>query len=202
MPLRGFFQRAFFALFLLSTLLFGAAENFIILNENILPKKTIEKINAIGNELYQKTGVGVYVAVVKKMPTKKIVDFERELSKKLPKTYVLLTLSVSDKKVDIISSQDLQKSFDKEEILSPLPWKGSIIPLLTAHFKNQNAAIEAAILNGYSEIAEQIAKHKNVNLKEAIGNTNRNIYYWLRILFYSIMALIVLNFIYRRYIKG
>ncbi|BCD62938.1 hypothetical protein NitYY0826_C1826 [Nitratiruptor sp. YY08-26] len=182
--------------------MFGAAENFIILNENILPKKTIEKINAIGNELYQKTGVGVYVAVVKKMPTKKIVDFERELSKKLPKTYVLLTLSVSDKKVDIISSQDLQKSFDKEEILSPLPWKGSIIPLLTAHFKNQNAAIEAAILNGYSEIAEQIAKHKNVNLKEAIGNTNRNIYYWLRILFYSIMALIVLNFIYRRYIKG
>ncbi len=199
MGLQGFLQRAL-ALLLLSLTL-GAAQNFILLNENILPQKTIQKLNAIGSELFQKTGVALYVAVVKKMPTQRIVDFEKELIQKLQPPYVLLTLSTEDKKVDIVASKDAQKLFNKEEILSPLPWRGSIIPLLTAHFKNQNAAVEAAILNGYSEIAEQVAASRGIKLKEAIGNTNRNIYYWLRILFYSIIVLILLNFIYRRYIK-
>ena len=192
------FKRAFALLFLFSSLAFA---HIILKNDAILPQKTIKKIEEIGNELRQKTGVSLYVAVVKKMDRKKIVDFERSLAKDLKPPFILLTLSVEDQKVDIYSSDDVKNRFDKEQILSPYPWEGSIIPILTAHFKNQQAAIEAAILNGYSEIAEQVAKSYGINLKSAIGNTNRNIYYWLRILFYSIIALIFLNFVYRRYVK-
>ena len=194
------FQRAFALLFLVILNSF-ASENLVIKNDNILPQKTVQKINEIGNELVSKSGVSVYVAVVKKMDKKKIVDFEKSLVSYLHAPYVLLALSVKDKKVDIVNSKDLANRFDKEAILSPFPWKGSIIPLLTSHSKNPKAAIEAAILNGYSEIAEQIAKSYGVKLNSAIGNTNREIYYWLRVVFYSILALIFLNFIYRRYIK-
>ncbi|NPA63723.1 MAG: TPM domain-containing protein [Epsilonproteobacteria bacterium] len=178
-----------------------AAENFIIKNEEILPQKTVQKINEIGNELAQKSGVRLYLAAVKKMPTKKIIDFEKRLAKGLEPPFVLLAIATEDQKVDIYSSKETSKLFDKEEILSPLPWKGSIIPLLTSHSKDQHAAVEAALLNGYAEIAEQIASSKGVSLKSAIGNTNRNIYYWLRILFYSIIALIFVNMIYRRVVQ-
>ncbi len=193
-------MRALALVIVLATSLFSS-ENFILLNEGILPKKTVDKINEIGNELLQKTGVHTYVAVVQQMDTKKIVDFEKNLSSTLPKPYVLLTLAIKNHKVDIISSPDVSKRFDKEEILSPLPWKGTIIPILTSHSKNPQAAIEAAILNGYAQIAEEIAQSYGKKLKSGLGNTNRNIYYWLRILFYSILALIFLNFIYRRVLK-
>jgi len=194
------FKRAFALFFIITSLLF-ANGSLVIRNDAILPQKTVDKINEIGKELRQKTGVSLYVAVVKKMDQKKIVDFEKSLTKDLKPPFILLALSVEDQKVDIYSSDDVKKRFNKEQILSPYPWEGSIIPILTAHFKNQKAAIEAAILNGYSEIAEQVAKSYGIKLKSAIGNTNRNIYYWLRILFYSIIALIFINFIYRRYIK-
>ena len=197
--MRSSFTRAFLAL-LFPFALF-ASSNFVLKNEQILPEKTVRKINEIGNELAQKSGVKVYLAAVKKMPTKKIVEFEKELARNLRPPFVLLTIAVEDQKVDIYSSDDAAALFDKEEILSPLPWKGSIIPLLTSHSKDQHAAVEAALLNGYAEIAEQIAKAKGVTLKSAIGNTNRNIYYWLRILFYSIIVLILANMIYRRVIK-
>lgn len=178
-----------------------ASSNFILKNDNLLPEKTIKKIDEIGNELYKKTGVKIYVAVVQEMPMKKIIDYEKNLTKNLQPPYVLLTLALKNKKVDIVSSPDVTKRFDKEAILSPYAWKGSIIPILTAHFKNPKAAVEAAILNGYSEIAEEIAASYGVKLKSALGNTNRDIYYWMRMLFYSILLLIFINFIYRRFKK-
>ncbi len=198
MPLSSI-KRAFALLIL--PLIALASQNFVIKNDNLLPKKTVDKINEIGNELYKKSGVGVYVAVVEEMDTKRIRPFEERLASSLQSPYILLTLVRKAQKVDIVASPDAQNLIRKDEILSPLPWKGSIIPLLTAHFKDKKAAIEAAILNGYAEIAEEVADAKGVKLKSALGNVNRDIYYWLRILFYSILALILFNYIYRRFVK-
>jgi len=192
------FKRALALLILFSSFLF-ATSSFVIRNDGVLPQKTIAKIDEIGSELAAKTGVKVYIAAVKNMQGKKIREFESQIATTLEPPYVLLTLSVEDKKVDIV--QNPKNLVDSERILSPLPWKGTIIPLLTAHFKNPHAAIEAALLNGYADIAEEVAAKKGVKLKSALGNTNRNIYYWIRVLFYSIIALILLNFIYRRFIK-
>ncbi len=192
--------RAFALLALLFSSVY-ATTNFVLINEGILPKKTVQKINAMGSEIYRKTGVHIYLVAVRKMPEKKIKDFEKELMKKLQSPYILLTFSLEDKKVDIVNSPQLQGKFDKEKILSPLPWSGAIIPLLTSHSKNKIAAVEAALLNGYAEIADEIASSYGIEFKESIGNVNKNIYTIMRALFYGIIALIALNFIYRRYIK-
>ncbi|WP_201334619.1 MULTISPECIES: TPM domain-containing protein [unclassified Nitratiruptor] len=190
-----------FALLLLLNLAAFASRNFVLVNEDILPQKTVKKINEIGNEVFEKSGIKIYLAAVKEMHEKKIKDFEKTLASKLKDPFILLTLSLKDHKVDIINSPSLSNKFNKEEILSPLPWKGTIIPILTSHMKNPDAAVEAALLNGYAEIADQIAKSYGVKLKSSIGNTNREIYYWLRVVFYSILALIFFNFIYRRFIR-
>ena len=189
-----------FALFLFSLSLF-ASQNFVLKNDSILPKKTVEKINQIGNELYAKTRIGLYLVAIKRMPTKRIKDYEAQIAKTLKPPFVLLTFSLEDHKVDIHNSPDTTNLFDKEQVLSPFPWSGTIIPLLESHSKNPKAAVEAALLNGYADIAEQIAASKGIKLKSALGSTNKNIYLLLRIVFYGIIALIFINFIYRRYIK-
>jgi hypothetical protein len=178
-----------------------AAQSFVLYNEGILPQKTVEKIDEIGGELRQKTGVSLYLAAVQKMPTQTIKEFEAQIARDLEPPYILLAFSRDDHKVDIINSPDTDALFDKEQVLSPFPWSGSIIPLLESHSKNQKAAIEAALLNGYADIAEQVAAAKGVELKSGLGNTNRNIYLGLRILFYAILAAIFFNYLYRRFAK-
>ncbi len=188
--------------FALLTLTLFASTNFVIKNENILPSKTVNKINEIAEELYKKTGVKLYLAAVKNMPVKKIKDYETMLAKELEPPFVILTFALKEHKVDIFSKpKDLEKRFDKEQILSPFPWSGTIIPLLESHSKNPQAAVEAALLNGYADIAEQIAKSYGVELKSGFGSTNKNIYILLKIFFYGTLALILMNFVYRRYIK-
>jgi len=194
---RGFFR--VFTLLLFPFFLFSSP--LILQNEGILPQKTIQKIEEIGKELYQKTKINLYLVAVNKMPTSTIVEFEKNITSTLTPPYALLTIAIKDHKVDIVSSKDVAPLFDKEEILSPLPWKGSIIPLLTSRSKDQKAAIEAALLNGYAEIAEQIASSKGVVLESGLGNTNKTIYFWLRVVFYSIILLIFLKLFYKKVVR-
>ena len=197
----SFIKRGFFASFIFAFALF-ASENFVIVNEEILPQKTVNKINEMGNELKEKIGVNLYLAAVKKSNKAKIKEYEKNLTKSLQKPYVLLTILLDSKKVDIVSSKEVENRFDKEQVLSPLPWKGTIIPLLTSHSKNQHAAIEAALLNGYADIADQLASSYHIKLASSIGSTNKNIYFYMKFLFYGTLLLIFLNFLYYKFIKN
>lgn len=193
MKLKGLF--APIVLLFLSSNLFA---NFVVENSNVLPKKTCNKINEMGKELKEKTGVSVYLDIISDLNKTNIVDYEKKISKKLSHPFVLLSISLKEKKIDIISSNKLKDKFDKEQILSPLPWSGSILPLLTSKSKNEKAKIEAALLNGYADIVEQIASSYNVKLKSAIGNQNKIVYDIVKIIFYGIIVLIIFKMIYRR----
>ena len=193
---QALFIRAFALIFFITSL--WATQNFVLKNEDILPSKTINKINEIGSELFKKSGVRLYLVAVQKMPTKTIKEFEKKIAKNLTPPFILLTFALKDKKVDIISSKEAEKLFNKEEVLSPFPGTGSIIPLLTSHAKNFHAMVEAALLNGYADIAERVAKTKGIELKSGLGNVNRDIYRYIKWLFYGTLALIFANFLYRR----
>lgn len=113
----------------------------------------------------------------------------------------MLTIAVNDKKIDIINSKELDNRYDKEQILSPWPWRGTILPLLTAKTKDPKANIEAALLNGYADIVEQVANSYNVKLDSALGNQNRIVFDILKILFYGIIVLFAIRFIMGRFKK-
>ena len=116
----------------------------------------------MGSELRDKTGVTLYVAVIKELDANQtIVEYEKALAEELQEPFVLLTLSVYDKQIDILARPtDLYKSFDKEQVLSPFPSSGSILPFLS--WKNKDATLGqkagAAVENGYMDIAAQIAE--------------------------------------------
>ncbi len=195
-------KRSFFApLFIIISFSLSLNASLIIKNDGILPQKTVDKIEQMGSELKEKTGVNVYLAAVKNSNNKKIGDYEKEHSKALQKPFVLLTILLDSKKLDIVNSKELNNKFDKDQILSPMPWSGSILPLLTSHSKNPKAAVEAALLNGYADIVEQIADSYDVELKSSIGSQNKMVYDIIKFIFYGTVLLIFINFFYRKFKK-
>lgn len=172
-----------------------ANADFIVVNENIISPKASVKIESLGQELYSKTGVNVYVAATKSLGKVTIKKYEKSLTNDLKKPFVLLSLAKDEQKVDIVNSKILDDKFDKESTLSPFPWSGTIIPLLTA--KKATDKYNAALLNGYADITEQIAASYNVKLEGAIGNTNKSIYQYLQIGIYGFLLLIIGRYFYK-----
>ncbi len=177
-----------------SSTLFGA-DNFVI-NENVILEKTVVKIEQMANELYQKTGIKAYLVAKKSLDGKNIIEFEKDFSRKIKPPFVILTLSLDDKKVDIYSSKNIEDLFDKESILSPYPWEGSIIPLLTG--KKKNVSVSAALLNGYADLVEQISNSKNIKLDSAIGSTNKELISFLNISIFGFLLMVFGWYFYRR----
>ncbi len=177
-------------IFLLVLFLFSVtlqAKKFVY-NDGVILNKTEVKIEEMANELYQKTGVSAYLLAKKKLNGNSIISYEKEFAKKLKPPFTILTITLNEQKVDIYNSQDLDDDFDKDTILSPLPWSGTIIPLLT---QKKNYSVSAAMLNGYADMVQQIADSKDIELKSGIGSTNRDMVMFLRLSIYLFLIIVI-----------
>ncbi|MDR1284981.1 MAG: hypothetical protein LBJ88_02140 [Campylobacteraceae bacterium] len=183
-------------LFLIPFLL--QAQNYIINNENdVIGQRAIDKINEMGKELFEKGGVNVYVSFNKTAGNISVKEHVSLFVSELKAPYVLLVMFSEDKIVDIISSsEDIEKKFDKVQILSPVPYHGTIKPLLAV--KKDLDKFSAAILNGYADIVEQIAKSDNLELESAIGDANRDTLDYIRIIVYTMFVVAFLIYIYKK----
>lgn len=173
-----------------------ANATYIIQNDSIINEKVSSKVESLGEELYKKTSISVYVTLPVSLEKKSVGDYGEELAKTLKEPYVLLVLAKDEKQVEIVNSKVLDDKFDKEGILSPFPWSGSIIPLLSGKKDNDNYNV--AVLNGYADIVEQLAKSKNIVLEGALGDVNRDIYHYLKIGIYSFLLFIIGKYFYRK----
>lgn len=142
-----------------------------------LQKDYFEKVETIGTELKEKTGVSLYLLAAMKLENNiSISEYGQEYIKDKPKS-VALAFSLLDVQVDIQANEEsLYKYFDKEAVLSMSQMGGgSIIPLLPTREKHMNNPkyTVAALLNGYGDIAYQIAQSHGVELESWDGSTNR-----------------------------
>lgn len=181
-------------IFLLSqSLALGA--NFVINNDEILSQKVSVKLNEIGSELYAKSGINLVVGVYK--------DGELEAlfkEQNLSSPYAFLLLIKDKKKVEIFADANTSKLFNKEQILSVNPESGTIIPILVS--KNGKDVYNAAILNGYADIAEQIASSLNLQLESSVGNSNKTTLNFLRFFIYGLVAFFVIVVFYKKVKNG
>lgn len=189
--MRKILKGGFFATLIFLPLQLFAFE-VVAFNENLLSQRVSEKLNLIGNELYDKTGIYLFVAIGAKTSLEELIKKQDEL----PKPNVLLALSQDSHKVDIVGSKEALAFFDKEAVLSPYPSTGTILPILSSH-KGQDI-YNAAILNGYADIAERLAKYFNVKLENSTGNENRDTINILRILIYGFICFALLYYAQRR----
>lgn len=178
----------------------GFSKVLIISDPSLLDERAIVKMEEMGDELFKKTGIHVFLIAKNSGDGKEIVSFEREFAQTLTEPFVLLTLFLEEKKIDIYASKELEKAFDKEVLLSPLPWKGMIIPLLTN--KKKEVGITPALLNGYAELVEQIAASRNVVLESSIGNANKTTISLVKVLIYGFIGGLLLFVFIRRMRKN
>ena len=174
--------------FIFSSNLFA---EYLYKDEVIFIEHISDEIEVIGKELREKTGIGLYAVVLKELENNQtIVEYEKSLANELQAPFVLLTVSEFDKQIDILARPtDLYKYFDKNQVLSPMPNSGTIVPILTMKAKKAptNERYAAAVLNGYTDLAEQIADAKGVELESAPGSPNKMVFNVLRILFYGMI---------------
>ena len=181
-------------IFLLSqSLALGA--NFVINNDEILSQKVSVKLNEIGSELYAKSGINLAVGIYK--------DGELEAlfkEQNLSSPYAFLLLIKDKKKVEIFADANTSKLFNKGQILSVNPESGTIIPILVS--KNGKDVYNAAILNGYADIAEQIASSLNLQLESSVGNSNKTTLNFLRFFIYGLVAFFIIVIFYKKVKNG
>ena len=183
-------------LFIFPMLLF--ANSYVLVNDGIMPLKEVNKIEEMGKELYQKTKIPVFVAAAKELNKTKPIDLIN-IIKQNNSSYILLYFSTNPTAVNIFASDDAKKLIDIDQILSPLPWRGTIRPIMSPAFsKDDRIKQGVAIFNGYADIVDQVANSKGVELVSSIGSESRFSFQIIRTIFYAILLFAILQFILNR----
>ena len=186
-------------LLLIPTALFS---DFIFEGDQIVNDKTLAKIREIGDELSQKTGVTTVLVTKKHLDKKSFLEIKKRYLKELKPPYVLWIFSKTymDREDiglnQMFNSPDLNDKFDKDSLFSP--FHGTFTKLLVVH-KSKVDPTSAAFLNGYSDLADMIAKSYGVKLKSSIGNESRTFMNWLRALFYLMILYFIWLMIKKRF---
>ena len=189
----------------IAALLGVGAYGVVVDNANIISDAVEVKLNLIGEELKSKTGVSLDLLTISDLNGSTLKDAASGHISTLKPPYVVLAIFPKDfsskaGKLDIFASSDALGLFDKEAVLSPFPQTGSIIPLLT---QNKGKDIyNSSMLNGYADIADQIAYSKNISLETSIGSQNRDTINIFRYLIYGTIIFVIIFLTIRKFKKA
>lgn len=173
------------------------SQSYVLQNQgNILSPKSIGFIEQLSQELFEKTGVALYVAVADNLEgsgdAKEVrKEWKQNLLQSLSSPYGVIFLVKSHKKIDIVLQPQI-KSIDANEIITEY-----MVPILMQEKGLPNPKVSASILNGYAQLADEIAEHYHQSLQNNLivdksGSRNLvrySIYLMLGIMF-TIIALI------------
>lgn len=140
-----------------------AKSHFVLYNPNgLIVDKSQDFIEKLSSELKQKTGFSLYVVAVDAI--EETSKEERNLWKKsfldsLTSPYGVIFFFKESRKIDIVMNPDL--GIDRGEIISDF-----MVPILMQDKEMNPSKISAAILNGYAQLADEVASHFGVVLEE------------------------------------
>lgn len=166
-----------------------------ILKNELLNPKASQIIEEIGNELLLKTGINEYViATNDPFPRgSSMVAYVEKYENNLSKPYVVFVFAPHDKRVGIIPSSDEVKSlYDEQKV------KNAAIDVVAGKDKNSDEdKYNVGIVQGFSELADQIGQAKGIKLTKTLPNETRFIINILRVIVLSGTALVLWIFIVR-----
>jgi hypothetical protein len=210
-------------LFVLSALSLQA--EFLYKDDVVKNPKFTQQIESIGTELKAKTGVSLYLVMVRDLESNEsIADFEKRISLETNGSAVIMTFVELKKEVDILARPvSLYNDFNKGQVLSPnatfigavvssimfarsvdeakeliVNRGGTILPILAERAKGAEivSKYSAAMYNGYADVAEQIAASKGQTLGSSAGTGSQTFIDVLRVIFNGIILYAL--FIYAR----
>lgn len=138
---------------------------FVFNEDSILLDKSVEFMENISSELFEKTGVSLNVLVANKIDN--YLDFKNQLIKSFSPPFVAIVLLKELKKIDIIKSSDDLLDSNKVywEYMVPLLPKNGSIP--------DNKLLGAIIFNGYIESVDLIANKLGVIIEHNISKDEK-----------------------------
>lgn len=156
------------------------ATHFI--KNDLLNTQASKMIEDIGNELFTKTGINAYaIATNEHFPEAfNLVQYSKEYESNMSKPFVVLIFapnalitaqSQERGRVGLItSSDDLKKLYSAEDV------KDATIDVVASKDKNTNQDKYAiGVVQGYSELADQIARSRGAQMKTTLPNDTREI---------------------------
>ena len=192
--------------------------------DDVVQKESFaEVINPIGQELFEKTGVSLYLVMLRDLDTNvSVADYAMEIAEKMPQPAVVVIFAELPKKVQIVASpSSVYEQFDRDMILSPNAsfigavissvmfaksfddvkeemsnYGGVVLPVLAERAKGKDVVEKYAVamFNGYSETAEQIADAHGVSLDTAAGNGNQIAIDVIRYIFYGTILFAIFGY--------
>ena len=175
-----------------------------ILKDELLKPEASKLIEKMGNELFSKTGINGYlVATNEKFPEKfNLVDYSKKYEANLSKPYVILIFapnaiitkeSGQKGRVGLIpSSKSLIDLYSRSDVID------ATVDVVASKDKNSNEdKFNIGIVQGFSELADQIADSKNIELTTTIPNETRYIIKGLQVIVIIGALLVFWMFMFR-----
>jgi len=178
-------QVRFALLALLLPLLLNATH---ILKNDLLNPEASKLIEKMGNELISKTGINGYVvATNENFPEKfNLVEYSKKYEANVSKPYIILIFApnaiitakaeTTGRVALITSSKELAKLYDKSDVMD------ATIDVVAVEDKNtKEDKYNIGIVQGFSELADQIADSKHVEMTTTLPNETKIIITVLRV---------------------
>lgn len=224
------FSRGLAALILLAFFTLSLHAEFLYKDDVVKNQKFTQEIESIGRELKAKTGVSLYLVMLRDLENNEsISDFEKRISQESNGSAVIITFVELQKQVDILARPtSLYNSFNKAQVLSPNATfigavvssvmfarsyddvkellshsGGTILPILAERAKGDDIVkkYSVAMYNGYADVAEQIAASQGQTLSSSAGSGSQIFIDIIRFIFYSIMLYALGTYVWRRFLK-
>ncbi len=181
-------------LFVFNTFLFA---KYVYINEGIITPIDVSKIESLGRELFQKTGISLYVVAVRKI-NGDYDSFVKKISSNLHRPYLLIFFSKNDYKIDFFQSHRVRHLINKNSVLI---FYG---PIIREFFSDKPDKYSSGLFKGYIYVADKVADIYHVKLLTNLGVINKTIYYVFKYTVYiawGIVLSILGLFLYRFYKK-
>ena len=199
-------QVRIFSLLVLSSLLLNASH---ILKNDILKIAVVKQVNIMGDELSSKTGVNTFViATNEKFPVGfNLVEYSKKYENNISKPFVILifapqalitssNINIKGRVGIIPSSEDIKKLYDYSSV------QNATIDVVAVKDSNSiEDKYNIGVLQGFSELADNIAYSKDIKLTTTIPNETQIIVWILRILIFTGSILVFWIFAIRPFFK-
>jgi hypothetical protein len=168
--------RATLLVFLLT---FSLSARYLI-NDHLISPKAGDMIEKMGQELTQKTGIHAYVIASNDVLPKRanLYEYVKKYAKELSEPWVAILFLPNNKRLGIlISDPSLKKAYGPEEVK-----KYAISILGSADSNSLQSKYDVAMVQAYSELADELAASKGVKLQNTIkskGHWMINVITWL-----------------------
>jgi len=180
-----------------------------ILKDDILKIEASTLINEMGDELFEKTGINGYViATNEPFPVGfNFVEYSKKFEKEMSKPYVLYIFAVQAKiteeiemrgRVGIIPSSDEVRSlYDYNRV------RDAGVDVVAVKDSNEDEdKHNIGVLQAFSELADNIAESKGVELTKTIPNDTQVMVWVLRFFIYAGSILVLWIYVIRpRYMR-